>query len=257
MLPVFNESDGIEDFLSELKANLNGYEPIFLVVDDKSTDSTHAILNQMQKDLFPLIILQNETNRGHGFSVSKGLTAAIAHNPDSIILCDGDGQFDGSDIKHLFETHLNHPSTIIEGVRVNREDPWFRKFISGTTRLLVWASCCVKPKDANTPLRVFYPQDARRLLSEIKDDCLIPNLAMSLLSRKLRIPILEIEVRSLPPRRHRETIDHWQQKVKLLPSKRLLRFVILATISWGKVAIRCSKIRRLKSTAGVRGDNSL
>jgi glycosyltransferase involved in cell wall biosynthesis len=236
VLPVFNESDGIEDFLNELKVNLDAYEPTFIVVSDKSTDSTIQILSKMQGDSFPLIVLQNETNRGHGFTVLKGLTAAISENPVSIILCDGDGQFNGSDIKHLFETHLNHPFTIIEGVRVNREDPWFRRFLSSATRLLVWASCREKPKDANTPLRVFYRQDVERLLREIDEDCLIPNLAMSLISRKLKIRILEIEVRSQPPRRNQETIDQWQQKVKILPSTRLIRFVVKAFIQWIKIA---------------------
>jgi hypothetical protein len=141
----------------------------------------------------------------------------------------------GADIKQLYEAHLNHPRTIIEGVRVDREDPWFRRFISRTTRFLVWVSCGEKPKDANTPLRVFYPQDVDRLLSEINEDCLIPNLAMSLISRKRNIPILEIEVRSIPPRRNFETIDQWQQKVKILPSKRLIKFAAKAFIQWIKI----------------------
>jgi len=235
VLPVFNESDGIEDFLNELKVNLDCHEPVFIVVDDKSTDYTYQVLSKMKNDSFPVVILQNETNRGHGFSVIKGLTAAIAKNPAAIILCDGDGQFLGSDIKQMYEAHLNHPRTIIEGVRVNREDPWFRRFISRTTRFLVWVSCREKPHDANTPLRVFYPQDVDRLLCEINEDCLIPNLAMSLISRKLSIPILELEVRSIPPRRNLETIDQWQQKVKILPSKRLIKFSLKAFIQWIKI----------------------
>lgn len=195
VLPVFNESDGIEDFLNELKVNLDCHKPVFIVVDDKSTDCTQQVLNKMKNDSFPVVILHNEINRGHGFSVFKGLSAAIAQNPDTIILCDGDGQFLGSDIKQLYEAHLNHPHTIIEGVRVDREDPWFRRFISRTTIFLVWVSCGEKPKDANTPLRIFHSQDVVRLLSEINEDCLIPNLAMSLISRKRNLPILEIEVR--------------------------------------------------------------
>ena len=234
VLPVFNEADGIEDFLSELNLNLICHKPTFFVVDDKSTDATIEILNKMQSNAFPLIVLQNEINRGHGFSVLKGLTAATAHKPESIILCDGDGQFDGLDVKLLFETHLSHTDAIIEGVRINRNDPWFRRFLSSTTRLLVWASCGEKPEDANTPLRIFSPKTATRLLCEIPEDCLIPNLTMSLISRKLKIPILQIKVRSLPPRRHQKTIDQWQQKVKLLPSKRLIMFVGLSFVQWVK-----------------------
>jgi dolichol-phosphate mannosyltransferase len=243
VLPVFNESNGIEEFFTELNLSLRSYSPTFLVVDDKSTDSTHEILSRLKAKGFPLVVLQNVMNSGHGFSVIKGLTSAIMHRSNSIILYDGDGQFDGNDVKALFEIHLENVGAIVEGVRVGRNDPWFRRFISGTTRILVWTINREKPKDANTPLRIFYRSEIDFVLSKIKETCLIPNLAISSISRTLGIPILEIDVRSLPPRRNRATVDQWKQKSNYVPSLRLVKFVAKAFISWINVAKVCKLLK--------------
>ena len=244
VLPVFNEGDGIETFLNELHENLESYSPLFLVVDDKSTDNSFSVLQKMKDLGFPLVIIQNDLNRGHGYSVLNGLKAAVNLKPDSILLCDGDGQFDGTDIRRIYEIHLKKSNAIVEGVRRGRIDPWFRRLISRLTRALVWVASGTLPNDANTPLRIFPFTIIEYLLTEIEPNCLVPNLAISSITRKSRFPIIEIDVRSLPPRRHRDSVDQWNQKSKLLPSKRLLKFVYLAIFSWIRVVIRCIGLKR-------------
>jgi len=247
VLPVFNEDDGIENFLIELKENLKSYSPLFVVVDDKSTDNSYTVLKKMKDLNFPLIILRNELNCGHGFSVLKGLKAAVKLKPDSILLCDGDGQFDGTDVKKIFEIHIRNSYATVEGVRKCRSDPWFRHFISSATRFLVWIASGTLPKDANTPLRVFAFPEIEHLLTQIESNCLIPNLAISSITRKLRMPIIEVAVRSLPPRRQTDSIDQWNQKSNLLPSKRLLKFMYLALFSWIRIVLCCVSVKKLVS----------
>ena len=247
-LPIFNEANGIQGFLHELNENLKGFSPFFVAVDDRSTDNTYAILSKMKNDGFPLTILQNETNKGHGFSVIVGLKQAIELNPHSILLCDGDGQFDGVDVKFLVKAHCDNTDAIVEAVRIDRNDPWFRKLISRITRVLVWLVCKEMPKDANTPLRVLSIQKAKLLLNEIENDCLIPNLAISSFARVMNLDIIEFKARSLPPRRNRDSIDQWKQKTNFLPSKRLLRFVFLATFSWLTIAKNCRSLRKLHAS---------
>jgi glycosyltransferase involved in cell wall biosynthesis len=251
-LPVFNEETGISGFLNELYENLNGFSPYFVVVDDKSTDSTNAILSKMQTDGFPITTIQNKINKGHGFSVIAGIKKAIELRPKSILICDGDGQFHGADVRILVESQFRNTNSIIEGVRTHRNDPWFRRFLSLGTRILVWVVCGNMPKDANTPLRVLSLENATNLLNGIDDDCLIPNLAISGLSRAGRFEINEIEVRSLPPRRDRDAIDHWKQKTNFLPSKRLLRFAFFATIQWMKFFKHFMRFRKSHSKNGAK-----
>ena len=247
VLPVFNEADGIEVFLRELQSSLENYNPSFIVVDDHSTDATYVILKSLLREGFPLRVHQNDRNMGHGYSCIKGLELAIAHAPSTVMLCDGDGQFDGSEIRELLETHINNSQIIVEGVRLNRREFWFRKLISFLTRLLTAIASHRKPRDANTPLRIYPLAHMRTLFYKIPDCCTIPNLALSSISRTLRLPILEIGVRSLPPRRLDST-SHWKQRYNFLPSKRLIKFVYLAFFDWLQIAKKCAELRRLNDT---------
>lgn len=242
-LPVHNEEDGVEEFLKELQHHLSAYEPRFVVVDDCSTDSTAAVLNKLNDMTFPLIVLRNVTNLGHGASVLRGLAASIALQPTRIVLCDGDGQFHGEEVARLVKLSLESDTDIVEGIRIGRNDPWFRRMLSFGTQLLVLFSSREQSGDANTPLRVLKTAVGSNLLNEIPSDCPVPNLAMSAISRSQRLNILQIPVQSRPARRKTSTQDHWRQKYPLLPSRRLIRFAWKALVSWGKVHRHVRSIR--------------
>ena len=234
-LPVFNEEAGIEEFLKELSLHLSPYEPRFVVVDDHSTDTTPSVLKRLESQSMPLVILRNEENLGHGGSVLRGLAAAVELRPTRVVLCDGDGQFDGVEIASLVKLSLELDQDITEGTRSGRNDPWFRRILSFGTRLLVWYSAGERAKDANTPLRVLKPHVAADMLSQIPAGCPVPNLAMSALSRAKRLKIKQVQVSSRPPRRRAGTQDHWKQAFSLFPSRRLIRFAWNALVSWRAV----------------------
>ena len=255
VLPIFNEASGISEFLHELNENLDIFSTIFVAVDDKSTDDTNTILTRMKGDGFPIVIIQNEVNKGHGYSVITGIKKAIDLNPDSILLCDGDGQFRGGEVKNLVNSQIQNPKSIVEGVRIGRNNPWFRRLISFNSGILVWLVCGKMPSDANTPLRVLSRDNGMLLLNEIKDDCLTPNLVISAFSRVKKLEINELKLTSIPPRRSKDSIDQWKQRTDFLPSIRLIKFVFLATISWRYYAKQCLKFRKLNSAIGKRIDN--
>lgn len=243
VLPVFNEAYGIEAFLRELHLNLETYEPSFIVIDDKSADNTFAILEKLLSEGFPLEVHQNELNMGHGYSLMMGLRSAITDKASTIILCDGDGQFDGAEVKTLFEAHINNAQVIVEGARIDRKEFWFRKLISSFTRLLTLVASRQKPQDANTPLRIYSLEDLTFLFDKIDKNCSIPNLALSSISRTLKVPVLEIQVRSLPPRRL-SSMSHWKQKYDFLPSKRLIKFSYIGFLDWLQILRTCIDLRK-------------
>lgn len=55
----------------------------------------------------------------------RGLDVAVALNPTIIVTCDGDGQFNGSEIASLIQLSLNSGTPIVEGVRYGLDEPWF------------------------------------------------------------------------------------------------------------------------------------
>jgi len=242
-LPVYNEEDGIEEFLRELQHHLSVYEPRFIVVDDHSTDSTAAVLNSLTDRAFPLTVVSNEMNLGHGGSVLRGLAAAIALHPTRLVLCDGDGQFHGEEVARLVKLSLESDVDIVEGIRRGRNDPWFRRVLSFGTQVLVLFSSRTRSADANTPLRVLKTGVASDMLHQIPTDCPVPNLAMSAMARSERLSILQTPVQSRPARRKTGTQDHWRQRFSMLPSRRLITFAWKALVSRQKVHRHVRSIR--------------
>lgn len=231
-LPVFNEAAGIADFLEELHHYLAKYNPLFIVVDDHSSDATPQVLEALQRDGFPIRILRNDKNRGHGISVLRGLDYAITINPDRIVLCDGDGQFEGRDVEQLVSRSTHGSEEIVEGVRIGRDDPWFRRALSLGTRVLVRLSSGKHVVDANTPLRVIATDVASQMFAQVPPNCPVPNLAISAISRSRSISLVQIPVQSRPPRRPITATNHWRQRFPHLPSMRLLRFSMMSLSSW-------------------------
>lgn len=85
-----------------------------IVINDGCTDSSSLILKQYEHKI---ILLENETNKGKGFSLKKGLRKAIELGFDYAITIDSDGQHFPDDIPKFIETCKNNPGHIIMGSR--------------------------------------------------------------------------------------------------------------------------------------------
>ena len=95
IIPVYNEEKTIIKTLEKIKSNsskLFKYEVI--VIDDGSTDQSKKLL-ESNKHLFEKLLV-NETNRGKGFSVKKGISNSLGSH---IIFQDGDLEYDPVDFK--------------------------------------------------------------------------------------------------------------------------------------------------------------
>jgi dolichyl-phosphate beta-glucosyltransferase len=76
VIPAFNEEQRLEpslrSIISYLKKNFEEYE--IIVVDDCSDDRTGEIASRYARD--NVVLLKNETNKGKGYSVKKGILHA-------------------------------------------------------------------------------------------------------------------------------------------------------------------------------------
>ena len=89
-MPVFNEEEGIAEFLFELSNFIEDVK--FVVIDDKSTDKTNSILTKIRNENhLDLDVLLNENNQGHGASTLRGMRHACSFDNALIITIDGDG----------------------------------------------------------------------------------------------------------------------------------------------------------------------
>jgi glycosyltransferase involved in cell wall biosynthesis len=233
-MPAYNEAGGIIGFLEELRVSLKEHEVFFIVVNDSSQDETEKILleyfsvNKFGK------VHTNKANYGHGKSTLIGLHESLKTSADLVVALDGDGQFMGSDIRDMVDLYKEGNHSIIEGARKNRKDPMYRKPISFVTRFIVFVKSSSWPKDANTPLRIYKPEVLRYILSKISDDEMVPNLVISTLTRKMKLPYSEYYVTSLIRRGKIPDGSTWGKVNRIFPNKRLLLFCASAFTQFWK-----------------------
>lgn len=245
VMPAYNEADGLPGFLEEILENVTSLAETVnvVVVNDRSTDDTAAVLKSIAQRNPQLMVLLAPDNRGHGPTALAAYRAGLALEPDAIVHVDGDGQFLGKDfprlIGALFEDHVD----VVHGVRQGRTDPWFRRVLTGAVGLLVMFAAGRVVPDVNTPFRAYRPEALRRLLTIVPEDALVPHVHFSLAEKRLGLTVKYARVRSLPRRGITESGTMWgEQKApsKLLPPRRLREFATAAAAELWNVSLRPS-----------------
>ena len=87
--------------------------------------------------------------------------------------------------------------------------------------------------DAHTPLRVYRREALARLLRAMPTtDMMVPNLAMSVFTRRWGMRVAAIPVASLPRRGSTEQSVTWKQRRAWMPSKHYVEFCAKAARQW-------------------------
>jgi len=113
IIPTYNEEKTIIQILEKIKknsSNLFKYEVI--VVDDCSTDQSKKLLEN-NKDLYDKLLV-NETNKGKGYSVKKGIQNSSGTH---IIFQDADLEYDPTDYKKFEKIFIDFNADGIIGSR--------------------------------------------------------------------------------------------------------------------------------------------
>jgi dolichol-phosphate mannosyltransferase len=232
VMPAWNEAEGITGFLQELRECLQEWDPAFIVVDDKSTDETPEVVAALRADGFPVEIVTNSANVGHGPSTLRALRLGLERQARAIVALDGDGQFMGADVNTVVAALSDSTADIVEGVRRSRNDPVYRTVVSTATRTLVWSRARVWPADANTPLRAYRLEALERLLTMLPPSASTPNLLISAITRRGGFEVLEVPVTSIPRRGSDSQGSTWKARSKSIPSRRFIRFCVKASGEW-------------------------
>ena len=127
IIPLFNEEDNLENLIKKLikitKSIDSKFE--FIFVNDGSTDKSLDIIKKLKQKNFKIISLVR----------NFGQTAAIMAGIDNskgeiIIMMDGDGQNDPSDIDKLLDMIKNEGFDVVSGWRFKRNDSFLRVLFS-------------------------------------------------------------------------------------------------------------------------------
>ena len=153
VIPLYNESKNIEKLIFEISQSLEKYQKYELIlVDDGSKDNTLQILTKIKKN-YPIIIINNGSNRGQSFSIWHGIKKS---NYNTIVTLDGDGQNNPNDIPKLLDIYFSKRIyNLIGGIRKKRKDNFLKLVsskIANQIRSLILKDDCV---DTGCSLKVF------------------------------------------------------------------------------------------------------
>lgn len=121
--PAYNEAENIAavvrqwwDYL-ERQPSVGAWE--IVVCDDGSTDSTAAILSDLQTGCPGLVVVHLDRNRGAGAAIA----AAIAHTTlDWVVLLDSDGQYPIANLDRFLGRVLTGDGVAFSGARNRKAD---------------------------------------------------------------------------------------------------------------------------------------
>jgi glycosyltransferase involved in cell wall biosynthesis len=169
VIPAFNEERRLALSLEKLDAylqseNLNAE---IIVVDDGSTDGTvRLVMRNMQEKPY-LRLLQNHINRGKGYSLRRGVEAALG---DTVLLTDADLSVPLKELNKLLRAIADGADVAIgsRGVDAGGERrwaPWHRRVCSTGFKMVVRSILGLRFEDTQCGFKVFKHKAARLIFS--------------------------------------------------------------------------------------------
>ena len=194
VMPAHNEQAGLRQAVAEADEALSrlceDYE--ILVVDDGSRDGTAAIAADEAARRPRLRLLRHPANRGYGAALRTGFEAARF---DLVAFTDADCQFHLDDLALLVAAdRLRARSST--GWRIDRKDPWRRRFLSAGYNLLARTLLGTTVRDVDCALKVFRREALLRILPESPG--FFANAEMFTRARQLGLGVAEVGVRHRP-----------------------------------------------------------
>ena len=107
-IPAYNEATSIADVVTDAAQHADEV----LVVDDASNDNTAE-----EATIAGATVVQHDENRGYGGALNTVFDRAVHRDPSHLIILDGDGQHDPSDIPDAVTTQKQTDADIVIGSR--------------------------------------------------------------------------------------------------------------------------------------------
>lgn len=107
-IPAYNEGSTIGDVVREVKPHVD----TVLVVDDGSDDGTEETARSAGAT-----VTTHESNKGYGATLKTTFRVAMNRGVDHLVVLDGDGQHDPSDIPSLVDEIERHDADVVIGSR--------------------------------------------------------------------------------------------------------------------------------------------
>jgi glycosyltransferase involved in cell wall biosynthesis len=225
-MPIFNESDGITETLTSIDEAFrgSGATVTMCIQNDVSTENTLQVLTELATTLqFNISVETNHQNLGHGPTAFAAYQRALSTGSSIVMQLDSDGQFDATELPLLCAS-IAQGHEVVVGIRSNRVDPWFRKFVTLLLRNFLRARYLGRFPDPNSPIRAYSATVLAPLLSDLPTEPLIPNIYLSILAVRKKLNIDFVHVSHRERRGGESTGTMWQSANQWTKINRLLKF---------------------------------
>ena len=187
IIPAYQSEKTIKNTISSLIKYFPQAE--ILIVNDGSIDNTKKI-----KDIFQeqIVYLENETNKGKGYSLRKGFAQAQGKY---IIFTDADLPFKVQDIERVFQKLKQGNAIIIARREEFYNDVFYKKLFRPFLYFMLYLLFGFKYLDTQCGLKGFNKQAGKKILAASITNEFAIDIEILYLARKLNYPIAEIVVK--------------------------------------------------------------
>jgi glycosyltransferase involved in cell wall biosynthesis len=186
VIPAYNEEEGIEKVLTELKSLDLGKNSEIIVVDDGSTDKTFA-----RASIQGVKVIRHEQNLGYGAALKTG----IRHAKNGIIvIIDADGSYPTKNIPLVLENVKD--ADMVVGARVGKKVhiPLFRRPAKWFINKLANRLSGTRIPDLNSGLRAMRKEILERFYSIIPNGfSFTTTLTLAFLTNGYSVKFIPIE----------------------------------------------------------------
>jgi glycosyltransferase involved in cell wall biosynthesis len=192
-LPCHNEEGNVQRVVEALESELPKVSVQYeiVVVDDGSRDRTGEIADRLTAVNPNVKVVRHTINRGYGAAVISGIRACTQ---PWAVLCDGDGQFEPSDIGRLVTKVPDYD--VVVGRRAHRADPLMRRVNGKAWTVLMRLFLGIRISDIDCGLKLFRRDLLEGIDLQAKGAMISAELMVYLAGRGANT--CEVDVRHLP-----------------------------------------------------------
>lgn len=130
LIPAYNE----EKSIAGVVLNIKRFVSFVIVIDDGSSDRTACLAREAGA-----FVIVHKDNKGKGAAIKTGFGEMIRQNMDAVIIMDGDGQHDASEIPAFIKKTLETSADIIIGNRMDNPEgmPFIRNMTNKFTSCII------------------------------------------------------------------------------------------------------------------------
>ncbi|MGH9134033.1 MAG: glycosyltransferase family 2 protein, partial [Ilumatobacteraceae bacterium] len=152
--PCYNDQHSIPIMVNDVRRALVDAVDDFeiIVVDDGSSDRSVEVLAALAAEVPELRLIRHAANRGYGGALLSGFAAATK---EWVFYTDGDAQYDASEITLCIDA-VTDDVDVVQGWKVGRGDPWYRKVIGRVYHHVVKLMFRLPVRDTDCDFRLIH-----------------------------------------------------------------------------------------------------